>query len=279
MKRTKLMNVWTHIVLLIFLVLVIYPFLWMLSVSLKDMQDLLVNTTNLVPKKLHFENYATAFKMGKIGRYYINSIIIAISSLFLVLVATYLGAYALVRMNLPGRRFIMIAFVSCIMIPMQVVMIPLLKFEAFIRINNTYWGLIFPYTAYSLPFGIFVMAAFLRTIPLDIEEAGMLDGCNRLQTILHILLPISRPGFATVFIFTFMAIWNEFVLAMIIIQNQSLSTLNLGLLNFKRSFGSLGMEPNLMFAGLTMVAAPMIIVYAVFQKQFISGLIAGSIKS
>jgi ABC-type glycerol-3-phosphate transport system permease component len=158
-------------------------------------------------------------------------------------------------------------------------MIPLLKFEVFIGVNNTYWGLILPYAAYSLPFGIFVMAAFIRTIPVDIEEAGMLDGCNKLQTIWHILLPISRPGFATVFIFTFMAIWNEFVIAMIIIQNQNLNTLNLGLLSFKRSYGSIGMEPNLMFAGLVMIAAPMIIVYTIFQKQFISGLIAGSMKS
>ncbi len=279
MKKQRIYLTVKYFILLSFAVIVLYPFLWLVSGSLKDMQELFANSMNLIPRHIKADNYATAYEMGKIGMYYINSIIVTFSALAILLVATYLGAYPLTRMKLPGGKWILIAFVSCMMVPMQVVVIPLYKFEAMLHINNTYLGLILPYAAGALPFAIYVMAAFLRTIPFAIEEAGLIDGCSRLQMIWRILLPLSRPGLATVLIFSFMSLWNEFFLAMIIVQDQSLGTLNVGLLNFKRSFGGTGMDPNLMFAALVMISLPVILVYAIFQRQFISGLTAGSVKT
>lgn len=279
MKKQRIYLTVKYFILLSFAVIVLYPFLWLVSGSLKDMQELFANSMNLIPRHIKADNYATAYEMGKIGMYYINSIIVTFAALAILLVATYLGAYPLTRMKLPGGKWILIAFVSCMMVPMQVVVIPLYKFEAMLHINNTYLGLILPYAAGALPFAIYVMAAFLRTIPFAIEEAGLIDGCSRLQMIWRILLPLSRPGLATVLIFSFMSLWNEFFLAMIIVQDQSLGTLNVGLLNFKRSFGGTGMDPNLMFAALVMISLPVILVYAIFQRQFISGLTAGSVKT
>jgi ABC-type glycerol-3-phosphate transport system permease component len=122
------------------------------------------------------------------------------------------------------------------------------------------------------------MSAFLKTVPLAIEEAALIDGCNRWRMIWRILLPLSKPGLATVFVFSFMSLWNEFFLAMIIIQNQDIGTLNLGLLNFQRSFGA-STTYALLFAALVMISLPVILVYVIFQKQFISGLTAGSVKA
>ena len=277
MKRRKKNNNLRYILIIVFAVIAIYPFLWMVTGSLKNMQDLLVNSMNLIPKQFKFDNYLKAWDIGKIGLHYINSIIITFSALAILVVATYLAAYPLSRMKFPGGRLISIVFISCMMVPLQVSVIPLYKFEAFLHINNTYLGLILPYAAGSLPFAIFVLTAFLKTIPYAIEESGFIDGCSRIKVIWHILLPLSKPGLASVIIFSFMAIWNEFFLALIIMQDQNLGTLNLGLLNFQRSWGV--SDYTLIFAALVLIALPVIIVYAIFQKQFISGLTAGSVKS
>lgn len=278
MKKNPVRLVIKYLVLILFAVIFLYPFLWIISGSLKDMQDLF-NSTSLIPQTFVTENYPKAIEQGRLGQYYINSLIVTGVSLLILLIATYLASYALVRIKIPGSRWIMVAFVSCMMVPMQVVVLPLFKFEGFLHINNTYWGLILPYIAGTLPFAIFVMTAFLKTIPMEIEESGLIDGCNRFQILYRLLLPLSKPGFATVLIFSFMTIWNEFFLAMVIMQDQSKGTLNVGLMNFKRSFGGIGMDPNLMFAALVMISGPVIIVYAIFQRQFISGLVAGSVKA
>lgn len=278
MKRGKLQESVKYLILVVFALFVIYPFLWLLSGSFKSMQDLYANSTNLIPKQLMLDNYSQAWQIGNIGKYYLNSIIVTFSALAILMVGTYLAAYPLSRMKFPGRKWILIVFIACMMIPVQVMVIPLYKFETLLHINNTYLGLIFPYAASALPFSIFVLTAFLRTIPLAIEEAALIDGCNRPKIILNVLLPLSRPGLATVLIFSFMNIWNEFFLAMIIMQNRDLGTLNLGLLNFQRSFGTSTTYSQL-FAALVMISIPVILVYAVFQKQFISGLTAGSVKT
>lgn len=278
MRKSYIRLTLKYLVLIAFAILFLYPFLWIISGSLKDQQDLF-NSISLIPHRFVTENYPRAFIEGRLGQYYLNSIIIAGISLLVLLVATYLASYALVRIKVPGSRWIMTAFVGCMMVPMQVIVIPLYKLEAAIHINNTYLGLIFPYIAGTLPFAIFVMTAFLKTIPMEIEESGLIDGCNRFQILYKLLLPLSKPGFATVLIFSFMTIWNEFFLAMIIMQDKAKGTLNVGLMSFKQSFGGIGMDPNLTFAALTMISLPVIIVYAIFQRQFISGLVAGSVKA
>jgi ABC-type glycerol-3-phosphate transport system permease component len=267
-----------YCILIVFAFVVLYPFIWLISGSFKTMQDLFTNSASLIPAKIVLGNYPQAWKIGELGLHYINSIIVTFSALAIILFTTYLASYALSRMRLPGGKWILIILISCMMVPMQVVVIPLYKFEAFLCVNNTYLGLILIYAAGSLPFAIYVMAAFLRTIPNAIEEAGMMDGCNRLQVIWYILLPLSRPGLATVLIFSFLSLWNEFFLAMIIMQNQKLGTLNLGLLNFQRSFGT-NTTYTLLLAALVIISLPVIVVYTIFQKQFISGLTAGSVKA
>lgn len=278
MKKQRIYNGIKYMVLILFAIIVTYPFLWMVSGSFKSLQDLFVNSTNLIPKKFEFGNYAQAWQIGKIGRYYINSVIITFSALAILLTVTYLGSYPLSRMKLPGGKAVMVVFVSCMMIPMQVIVIPLYRFETIVHISNTYLGLILPYAAGALPFSVYVMSAFLKTIPLAIEEAAFIDGCSRLRMIWKILLPLSKPGLATVFVFCFLSLWNEFFLAMIIIQNQDLGPLTLGLLNFQRSFG-VSTTYALLFAALVIISLPVILVYAIFQKQFISGLTAGAVKT
>jgi ABC-type glycerol-3-phosphate transport system permease component len=163
------------------------------------------------------------------------------------------------------------------MLPPQIILIPLFKVERMLNISNTLSGLILPYAAGTLPFSIYVLTAFIRKIPFEIEEAAFIDGAGRLRMIWQILLPLSKPGLATVIIFAFMQCWNEFFMALILIQNPELKTLTLGILGFNGQWGQTDFTR--LFAALVLISVPVITVYVIFQRQFISGLTAGAVKS
>ena len=274
--RSKMSDVIQNMILTIFSIFVIYPIMWLVANSLKSREDMVVNSLSLIPKKIFWNNYTEAWIIGSLGKRFINTIIVAIATVGIVIILCYLAAYALGRLHFTGRKMVMVLFVATMMIPVQVIMIPLFKMEVAMHIQNTLIGLILPYAAGTLPFCIFVMTAFLKRIPFEIEEAGLIDGCNRMKLIWKIVLPLSKPGLATITIFSFMNVWNEFYLALALISEPDVKTLNLALLDFQRLWGII--DYTRMFAALVIIILPVIIVYTIIQKQFISGLTAGSVK-
>lgn len=277
MENNKVDKIGKNIILAILSVFIIYPFLWLTANSFKSMEDMVKNSWSLLPKQVIWKNYQEAWVIGNIGRCFANSMIVSIFSVFILIIVCYLGSYALARIDFKGRNFFMVLFLSTWMLPPQIILIPLFKVERLLHISNTLTGLILPYAAGTLPFSVFVMTAFLRKIPVEIEEAAFIDGAGRLRLIRDILLPLSKPGLATVVIFSFMQNWNEFFMALVLIQDPARKTLTLGVLNFNGQWGQIAY--NRLFAALVIISVPVITVYVIFQKQFISGLTAGAVKA
>lgn len=277
LTNRKKSDIAKNIILGVMSLFVIYPFLWLVANSMKTREDMLVNSWNIIPKKIIWKNFSDAWVIGHIGRYFLNSVIVSLSAVLILIIICYLGSYALARIKFWGRNLFMILFLSTWMLPLQVILIPLFKIERTLHISNTFIGLILPYAAGTLPFSVFVMTTFLRKIPIDIEEAAFIDGSSRLRLIWAILLPLSKPALATVVIFAFMSAWNEFFMALVLIQDPVLKTLTLGILNFNGQWGQV--DYNRLFAALVIISIPVIIVYVIFQKQFISGLTAGAVKT
>ncbi len=266
----------THIILVVFSILMIFPVFVVMLDSLKSQRELYMNPWGF-PKIARLSNYVQAWSIGKIGDYYLNSIVVALGSLILIIAIVYLAAYALARFRFRGRDVILILFVSTMMLPIQVTIIPIYKIENALHINDSLLGLILPYVAKALPFSIFILIAFLKTLPREFDEAARIDGAGRFAILARIIVPLSRPGFATIVILNFMSIWNDFYLPLVLIHDPTKRTLNLGLVNFSQLWGL--QDYTRLFAALAIISVPLIAVYIIFQKQFISGMTSGGLRA
>lgn len=256
---------------------IIYPLLWMVGSSLKDDNDIKANMYSIIPKNIAFINYPDAWMAANLGSHSINSIIITGTSLIMILLFSYLASYSLAKIKFKGRQVIMTVFVAMMLVPLgQVVMIPQYRLERLLNLVNTRQGVILLYINGGIPLSIFLLTAFLEKIPVELEEAALIDGCSRLRLIFQIMLPLTKPGLATVIIFQFMGIWNDFFTPLIYLQDESVRTITQGLQNFSHLWGLV--DYNKLFAALTIVNMPVVVIYIIFQKQFISGLTAGAIK-
>ena len=237
----------------------------------------MTDSWNLIPNPLVWTNYPDAWRIGGIANSFRNSFIVTVSAVFILIFTAFLASYALARIKFSGRNFIFVLMLAMWMIPGQALIIPLYRFLFSLGITNTYFGLILPYAAGGLPFAVFVLTTFIRTIPWEIEEATIIDGASRLRIIFQIIAPLAVPGLATVVIFSFMSSWNELFLAMVILTNSRLRTLPVSILNFNGLWGFV--DYSRLFAAIIIISLPVLIVFVIFQKQFIKGLTAGAVKS
>lgn len=252
----------------------VYPIVWMIFGSLKTNDDLFTNVWG-PPRILQWANYAEAWQIGSLGTRIGNSVLVTAGSLALLLLVATPAAYAIARMALPGGRAIFLAILATMMVPAQTTLIPLFLIVKELGLLNSRLGLVLVYAATGVAFSIFVLRAFFLSIPTELEDAALCDGANRIQAFLHIVLPLARPGLATVAIFQGMEIWNEFFLAFIFIRDPVKQTIPLGLVEFFFRYQS---EWTLYFAALTTITLPVIVLYVAMQRQFIEGLTAGALK-
>jgi ABC-type glycerol-3-phosphate transport system permease component len=276
MKKRQVFLVIQITVLALISLTVLYPCAWLIANSLKTRGAMVTDSWNLIPKPVVWNNYPDAWRIGTIGNSFKNSLIVTASSVFLLIFAAFLASYALARLKFMGRNVIFVLMLAMWMVPGQALIIPLYRFESSLRIINTYIGLILPYAAGGLPFAVFVLSTFIRTIPWEIEEATIIDGASRLRIIFQIIAPLSLPGIATVVIFSFMGNWNELFLAMVMLTNPRLRTLPIAIMNFSGLWGYT--DYSRLFAAIIIITLPVVIVYIIFQKQFIKGLTAGAVK-
>lgn len=261
-------------------IVIIYPLVWMVSCSLKpeslihrDMYSILF-PVNLIS----FENYAYAWQKAGIGASFLNSLKITAVSLFCMILFAYLTSYALVRIEFVGRNLLMTFFVTLMLVPLgQVVMIPQYRLIKALGLNNTHLGVILLYVNGGIPFSVFLLSSFISRIPLVLDEAAYIDGASRLRITFQIIFPLSLPGLATVIIFQFMQIWNDYFTPLIYLVTPAKHTVTQGLKNFC-SGPYAGTDYHYLFAALCIVSIPIIIVFLLFQNLFISGITAGSVK-
>lgn len=256
-------------------VLVVYPLLIMLASSLKTTGEIFADPLNLIPETIRLINYVEAWNQANFGTYFRNSIFVCAVSVALILFFGSMAAYVLARFSFPGNRVIYLLFLAGFMIPIRLAIVPLFIMMRDLRLLDTLWSLILVYVAGGMPFTIFLMVNFFRHIPRDLEDAAVLDGAGPFQVYYQIMLPLVRPALATVGLFHFLSVWNDFFFPLIFIRSENLRTVPLGVSTF---FGEYTNDWSLMFAALSISILPVIVVYLLASKQFIAGLTSGAIK-
>ncbi|SHE91252.1 raffinose/stachyose/melibiose transport system permease protein [Kaistia soli DSM 19436] len=263
-----------YLALFVVLVQTIYPLFWVLSGSLKTKQEVITNVWG-PPSGLAVSNYAEAWRMAGMGARILNSVGITMAALVILVLAATPCAYAIARLKFRGRIAVTAAIVAAMLVPPQVMAIPLFLVARDLGLINNRLGIAIIYAATSLPLSVFILRSFFMTLPADLEDAARVDGASRLAILVHIMLPLIRPGVALVLIFGFIEIWNDFFLAFLLLRKPELQTIPLGLVSFFQQYDSLW---NLYFAALMITTLPVIVVFLLMQRQFIAGLTAGAVK-
>lgn len=261
-------------ILLVFLAASVLPFLWMLGIALKSKPEFYRSPFG-VPASFQWENLSEAWTVGRFGELFLNSVILTVPTVVGVAACSALAGYALAKLTFHGNTAIFYLLLAGMMIPFQAVMIPLYYQLRDMGLLGTYLAGILPMIALGLPFGIFLMRAFIISLPNDLVDAGRVDGANEFEVFLHIVVPLARSALATVVIVQFISSWNAFLLPLLYVQEQALRPLTLGLLNFSTRYST---DYTLVSAGVLILTVPMVAVYLIFQKQFIRGLTAGALK-
>lgn len=262
------------IILIILGVTWIYPLIWMLTLSFKESGEVYSNPFGL-PKRWYFSNYPEALSQFDFLTYLLNSIIYSVSTVLIVMILGSMFAYCVARMNWKYKNMALSYISLGLIIPAQVIVIPLYLLLQKLGIKNTHLGLILPYSAFALALCILMIYAFLRSLPREIEEAAVIDGCGVYRSFFTIIIPTIRPALSSQIIITFINTWNEFFLAYIMTAKESLRPMTIGLLNFfvGRGLNQWG------YIGATMVIAslPAIIIYLFFSEQIENALTVGAI--
>jgi len=265
--RTAVKHSILHIVLIAGAVIMLFPFLWGISTSLKDMREVLSSPFSLIPKDITLVNYANVVKSIPIVRFFINSVIVSAAITVSQLFTCSLSAYAFARLRFPFRDGLFYILLGTMMIPQHVIMIPVYIILNFFRLIDTYAAMIVPFI--SGAFGTFLLRQFFLTIPKELEEAAILDGCGHLRFLFKIMLPLSRPILATLAIFTFMWSWNNYLWPLIVTNRIEIRTLQYGLAMFKEEGG---LNWGQLMAGTTIATVPILAMFLIMQRQFIQGI-------
>ncbi|CAI8804523.1 MULTISPECIES: carbohydrate ABC transporter permease [Priestia] len=262
-----------YVGLIIYFIVIAYPLLWMIISSFKSTDEIFTHSWSM-PHTWLIENYVTAWKSG-ISSYFLNSVIVTGASCFLTVLVSALGAYGLSRFEFQGKAFVLIICLGGLMLSPQVSLIPLYSIIQKLGIYNTHLALILPYVAYRIPLTILLIRAYFLSIPKELEEAARLDGCTSLGILFRIFIPMSTPILLTTTILTAYYTWNEFMFAIIFIDDDSLRTIPAGLMQFR---DALQTDWGVLLAGLTISAAPIVMLFLFMQKYFIRGIANGSVK-
>lgn len=273
---TRLYQLLAQIPLLIWAVMVIFPFLWMIMTSLKTDREILTDPFGW-PGAFQWENYERAWTTANIGTYFFNTIIVMAMSLTGTLLVSAMAAYVIARFDFPLNRFLHLLFTAGLMFPVFLGLVPLYFLMNDLRLLNTYHGLAMVYIAYSLPFTIFFLVGFFKTLPGEVAEAGIVDGASQYQVFFQIMLPMAKPGLIAMGIFNFLGQWNQFLLPLVLMQNEGRYVLSQGL-NFLAVQQGYNNDYSALFAAMVIVMVPTLLVYILFQRRLESGLTAGALK-
>lgn len=266
-------KVFLHLIIYAFALLVISPFLWMILTSFKDMSEIYVYPPEWLPERFNFDNYVKAFTAAPFGRYYFNSLVVAFAVTLGQLITCSMAAFAFARLRFKGRDVLFYIFLGTMMIPYNVTMIPSFMVLYWLGWIDSYYALIVPGLASA--FGTFLLRQFFITIPRELEEAAYIDGASRFQVLRKIIVPLARPALATLAIFTFMGVFNDFIWALIVINSEQMQTVQLGLAIFRDRYLT---EWDLLMAGSVTAVLPILIVFFFAQKYFIKGITLSGLK-
>jgi multiple sugar transport system permease protein len=272
-KENKLREFLLALLLLPFVVIMVYPFLYMISATFKSQISILNEGLNLIPKEFTIANYKTVLSNSNFFRYFVNSTIVAVIVVGANMIFSPMVGYAFAKKNFPGKKFFFVLLLSTMMIPVHLTLIPLYRFFTQLKWIDTYYVLIVPFLV--IPLGIFLMRQYIAGLPDELIHAAKIDGCSELGIFWRIVYPLTGPVLAVLVINTFLTIWNSYIWPFIFTSKQEMWTLTVGVANY----GTMKVQA---FAETmvtaTLAALPTSIVFLIFQKYIISGLTAGAVK-
>lgn len=267
-------NVLVHLLLIAVSAGCIFPLLWAFSSSLKT-QSTVFSDMSIIPSDPQWGNFMIAWTKGNFGIYFLNSVFYTTTVVLGVILISSLAAYAFSRFEFPGRNFLFFLLIATMMIPVPGTIIPLYVLLVKLGLANTRLGYILPQINGGLALGIFLLKTFFDDLPKELEESARIDGCGRLRVYWHIALPLAKPAIAVLAIFNILNVWNEYLLAMLVLSDKALMPLQRGLMVFQ---GAHITEYPLLMAGIVITIVPVIGLYLVLQKHIIQGITAGAVK-
>lgn len=273
-ERALLEKTAIYLVLIILAIIFTIPVFWMFSSSFKSLENTLTVSIKWLPEKLHFENYTEIWGAEQFKTYFLNSLVVAITVTFATIFLASLTGYGLSKFDFPGRQVIFLFILSTMMVPFQVIAIPLYIIVRYFGWIDTYQGLIIPGALTG--FGVFFMKQYIQTISNEFIDVARIDGCSEFGIFWRIILPLSKPALAALGILTFLGSWNNLLWPLIVIQSEGLKTLPLGLAKIMQS--EYGVRYNVLMSGAAIASAPMIMVFLIFQRRITKGITLGGLK-
>ncbi len=266
--------VFAHLFCLMVAAACLFPLIWMVSSSLKT-QSTIFSDMSIWVKHPHWENYYWAWTRGNFSRYFFNSLFYTAVVVVGVIVISSLAAYAFSRLKFPGRNVLFILLISTMMIPIPGSFIALYVLLVKLSLIDTRLGYVLPQINGGLALGIFLLKTFFDKLPQDLEDAARIDGCNKFQVYLHVAMPLAKPAVAVLAVFNALAVWNEYLLANLVLSNRTLMPLQRGLMVFQ---GSHITQYPLLMAGIAISIVPILTLYFLMQRYIVAGITAGALK-
>jgi alpha-1,4-digalacturonate transport system permease protein len=273
MKKSNKFTVFLYVVAIFFVMIFLLPVLYIIMNSFKSSAELFSGGVSFFPKEWTLDGYIDAIGQGDFGRYILNSAFVAIISTVIMVIINTMSGYALAKFKFKGMNVIMIIILSTIMLPLEVIMVPIFDMLKLTGLYNSLWALIIPPAA--TPTGIFIMRQFLVTIPDELMQSARIDGAGEWRIFTSIIIPNAKPAIATLGIFSFMWRWNDYVWPLIAINDPKKYTLQLAISNFS---GEYAVNWNAMLAMSAISMIPMLIIFLIFQRQFVQGTATSGMK-
>jgi multiple sugar transport system permease protein len=275
MKQKPLVKLFVYVAITAIVLFLLFPFFVAVSTAFKNVDEVYATPPYWIPEQLAWENFQHIWEKYPLAQYFINSFIIAAGATILTTILCIPAAYAFARLRFLGRKVLLFMLLVVQMFSPIIVVISLYKIVVALRLIDTLSSLVLVNAVFTLAFAIWMMNGYFSTIPKEIEEAALIDGCTRFQTILRITLPIAMPGVVTVIIYTFITAWNEFMFALTFINSTEKRPLTLGLYNF---IGRWTVSWQYLMAAALLAVIPVILLFMLIEKQLVQGLAGGSVK-
>ncbi|MWV43883.1 ABC transporter permease subunit [Paenibacillus sp. HJL G12] len=272
-KKREKYDIVSNIIIIVFAVLNLFPLYWLFTSSLKNSSDVIKMPPDWWPRTFTFSNYTDVFNNQPALRWTFNSLYVAGVSTILVVIASSMAAYAFSKLNFFGKNVLFVVFISSLMVPKEVMIVPLFRITQDLGMVNSLWGMIWPNVATA--FGVFLLKGFFDSVPDALREAARIDGAGETRTFLQILLPIVKPGIGALFILNFVQVWNDYLWQLVIGQDKNVKTLMVGIATLMQD-----LNPNFAYkmAGATVAAVPMLLIFLLFQRYFTRGIAGGAVK-
>jgi ABC-type glycerol-3-phosphate transport system permease component len=263
------------VIAVVALAVTLFPFYWMLNTSLKPAAEVFASPPTFVSRHWSLAAYGSLFDSRPVARYFLNSLVVAIGSTLLSVLLAALAAYGVTRFFPRGALPFVLFLLFTKMLPETLLIIPYFQLMSDLGLLNTYWALILAYSSFALPFSVWMLIGFFRSIPRELDEAALIDGAGVLQTFFRVILPLARPGLVAVALFTFLIAWNSYVWALVLTTDSSMFVMSVGIANM---VGEYRVQWNELMAAAVIAAVPVMALYSLLERHLVNAITAGAVK-